>query len=862
MANNTNWLNISQLSGGTGQTELSLTALTNSSLSSKTATVKAYNSTYNVSGTTTVTIQGFVPTLTLSRSTLRFDATGGTGTFTVYSNTAWTITFPSLVQSYSVSAGTGDTEVTIVLPPNLDMVAKMDNATVKDVYNVNSLYLTIVQEAFINELTVTPDDDIIFTNTGSSTSITIDSNCDWELDLPDWVTASVESGSSGTTTVTLTAGENGPTDRSGEIKVYYGSKEIVIGVYQPFYIEPYITVTPSSHTYPYEVSSRVFTVDSYPEWTCDVVSMWEDLPFDNGVYVKAKFTVPSATTLYLYNSSGDTTEVYVNAVRQYTSRFTAPSSGTYEVTYIVASGGTAPQLGDTVSRPYITEVVVSEGIGALPGNFLCGASISSITIPSTVTSIGDRAFRNCGSLSSITTNATTAPSICANTFYGVATGGTLAYPTGSDYSSWLSTYRFYLGYYGWNNIETQYYVVATYYVSSTTSQTKVVNCLKNIDGDDLFSYFIYNDQTYNPSTGFTFPTTGYNTIKMSVSTDNFIGERNTAVATYPPKGVFATVYALREIEMSTSIAVMGSAITNAQGCFEGCTGLTYAKIPGSITEIGGNVFWGCKNLETVELGNGVSNIPTRGFYGCSGLTSLTLPNSVTRIYDNALQDCQALASLIVPSGVTDLGVGCFYGCSSLTGITIPNAITSLPNECFRNCASLRSSGITLPSTLTSLGERCFAGCTHITGLTISESITNIGGYCFQNCSALKGSGISLPGGINLISQYCFSGCTSLTSITLPSNVTAIGQYAFAASGLKELTLPASVTSIGSRAFASCASLSEITSLPTTSPTLGNYPFIYIKNNGVLYYPTGSDYSSWFSTSGGNLSYYGWTGVEI
>ncbi len=145
MANNTDWLNISQMTGGTGETALSLTALTNDSLSAKTATVVAKNTTFNVSGTSLITLQGFQPTLTLSRSTLRFDSTGGTATFTVYSNTAWTINFPSMVQSYSLSAGTGDTEVTVVVGPNPQEVGRTETGLVKDIFNVNQLYLTLVQ---------------------------------------------------------------------------------------------------------------------------------------------------------------------------------------------------------------------------------------------------------------------------------------------------------------------------------------------------------------------------------------------------------------------------------------------------------------------------------------------------------------------------------------------------------------------------------------------------------------------------------------------------------------------------------------------------------------------------------------------
>ena len=347
MANNTDWLNISQNSGGTGVTPLSLTALTNNTLSAKTATVTAKNTTYNVSGTTTVTIQGFVPTLTLSRSTVRFDSTGGTATFTVYSNTAWTITFPAIVQSYSVSAGTGDTEVTIALGPNPDEVAKIDTGIVKDCFNINQLYLTVVQESFIAELTVTPDDDIIFVNTGSSTSVTIETNTNWEIECPNWVTPSIVSGESGTTTVTFTAGQNGNTDRSGVITIYAGSKYVEINVFQPFYIPPYITVTPSAWTFNYTEDGKTFVVDSYPEWTADIISTGETI-WGSDCFIEATYSIPSAMTMNLFMGySGDVSAVYFNAVRQYTNNIYFPSSGTYKVRFEIACEGRAPILNDS-----------------------------------------------------------------------------------------------------------------------------------------------------------------------------------------------------------------------------------------------------------------------------------------------------------------------------------------------------------------------------------------------------------------------------------------------------------------------------------------------------------------------------------
>ena len=347
MANNTDWLNISQMTGGTGETALSLTALTNTSLEPKTATITARNTQYNVSDTTTVTIQGFVPTLTLSRSTLRFDSTGGTATFTVYSNTAWTINFPALVHSYSTSAGTGDTEVTVVLAPNPDEVAKIDTGIVKDVYNVNQLFLTIVQESFITELYVEPDDDIIFANTGSSTSVTITSNTDWELEYPSWVVPSITTGASGTTTVTFTAGENGPTDRSGQIIVYAGSKSVTINAFQPFYIPPYITVTPSAWTFNYMEDGKVFVVDSYPAWSGEIISTGETV-WTSDTYIDVTYNIPSAMTMSVIQGyRGDVSYVFCNAVRQYSNNISFPAAGTYKVRFEISEGGVAPVINKT-----------------------------------------------------------------------------------------------------------------------------------------------------------------------------------------------------------------------------------------------------------------------------------------------------------------------------------------------------------------------------------------------------------------------------------------------------------------------------------------------------------------------------------
>ena len=80
--------------------------------------------------------------------------------------------------------------------------------------------------------------------------------------------------------------------------------------------------------------------------------------------------------------------------------------------------------------------------------------LTSCTIGSGVISIGNAAFYECSSLTSIVSNRTTAPGIKDTTFQGVKTSGTLTVPSGSSgYDTWMQNANYYLGLYGWTKVE-------------------------------------------------------------------------------------------------------------------------------------------------------------------------------------------------------------------------------------------------------------------------------------------------------------------------------------------------------------------------------------------------------------------------
>ena len=103
----------------------------------------------------------------------------------------------------------------------------------------------------------------------------------------------------------------------------------------------------------------------------------------------------------------------------------------------------------------LTSVSIPDSVTSISGDVFSGCiGITSVTIGNSVTSISERAFYNCRVLESITSMATTAPTIATNTFRNVKTGGTLTVPSGSTgYDVWMGTGNYYLGKYSWTKVE-------------------------------------------------------------------------------------------------------------------------------------------------------------------------------------------------------------------------------------------------------------------------------------------------------------------------------------------------------------------------------------------------------------------------
>jgi len=224
-----------------------------------------------------------------------------------------------------------------------------------------------------------------------------------------------------------------------------------------------------------------------------------------------------------------------------------------------------------------------------------------------------------------------------------------------------------------------------------------------------------------------------------------------------------------------SVTIPNGVTVIDEGTFDSCASLTNVTIPNGVTTIkgnpliGGGAFNGCKSLTGITIPNSVTVIGNAAFSD-TGLTSVTIPNSVTKIELNSFANCKNLTAInfdagnsayisengvwfnknktvllrypegktgayTVPNGVTSIGDGAFNGCKGLTDITIPNTVTNIGSYAFQYCSGLTS--ITIPNSVNSFGQHAFYSPLNqtLTSVTFQGPIINerykLGDYGFS-----------------------------------------------------------------------------------------------------------------------------------
>ena len=563
------------------------------------------------------------------------------------------------------------------------------------------------------------------------------------------------------------------------------------------------------------------------------------------------------------------------------------NKATNSLVYEISADGTYAAVIDYTGRSH--EVIIPENYKGLPVKSIGEGAfakyrLTSITIPGSITSIGEDAFVGCDRISVyvdnieswceiVFSNENSNPLGKANKFYlnGKLTTE-LTIPKGITS---ISDYAFY----GCSVLTSV--TIGNSVTSIGSSAFKRCNALKNVTipesviniGNEAFrdcdvladitipgSIVSIGNSAFEECSELASATIGGVTICDGVGSIGY--------------AAFKSCPALTNVRIGNSITSIGSA------AFSNCTALTSVTIGDNVTNIGPSAFGDCspelytmwksgkyigdpenpyavlveftgKESESAEIHDKTKVIAYKAFLDCKNLTSLTIPSDVTGISEGSFYRCFSLTSVELPYGLINIGNDAFSHCN-LTRVTIPKSVISIGDNAFEGC---EFKGVVVPRSVISIGSHAFpesietihindlsVWCTidfsgaitnsskeklylnekPLTNLVIPNGVTGIGDYAFCGFESIES--IIISDSVTGIGNYAFRGCSALTSVTIGDSVTSIGDYAFThCSSLKSVKMSNSIRSIGDKAFFWCDSLTEIT-IPDGVISIGESAF--------------------------------------
>jgi len=223
-------------------------------------------------------------------------------------------------------------------------------------------------------------------------------------------------------------------------------------------------------------------------------------------------------------------------------------------------------------------------------------------------------------------------------------------------------------------------------------------------------------------------------------------------------GAFFECQNLVSVDLSDSITIIANEL------FYGCISLSSIVIPENVTSIGGQAFY-MTGISSIIIPKSVTNIGQGAFRGTAlasiqvdlrntvydsradcnaiietasntlitGCKNTTIPENVKSIADYAFNG-SGLVSISIPDGVTNIGYAAFARCADLISVMISESVTTIGKNAFGNCTSLTT--INIPESITSIEENTFWGCTSLISMTIPESVRGINKNAFNGCSSL------------------------------------------------------------------------------------------------------------------------------
>lgn len=117
-------------------------------------------------------------------------------------------------------------------------------------------------------------------------------------------------------------------------------------------------------------------------------------------------------------------------------------------------------------------------------------------------------------------------------------------------------------------------------------------------------------------------------------------------------------------ELATDITIPKGITKICDYAFENCDTITNVVIPNSVISIGDSAFSRCYNLKNISIPNSVVNIDEGAFSSCSNLEKVEIPDGIKFIKDYTFAFCENLTTIIIPQSVKKIGYLAFDSDSS------------------------------------------------------------------------------------------------------------------------------------------------------------------------------------------------------